>query len=221
MTRGDLLFKATRVIRVAFERAALLVADRRLVYGIPVAFSLTGKVDDSDDLAGRVQSALHVISTVQPRRLQQARRYLKLIWVRRYPRFRAAYSHPLGACILDTSFLRDRTFLIEQIAASIIHETTHARVERRGISYDWVTKARVERLCRQAELDFGNKLKDGAVVVARASEHLALDNATLTGSPEADFRSSQEAAITLLNELEIPSSLRRFYLWVVRRWRAP
>src|SRR6185295_8779665 len=62
------------------------------------------------------------------------------------------------------------------VASSIIHEGIHARVERMGVRREGRDRAREERLCRRAELEFGMALPPelGAPVIERAIESLAL-----------------------------------------------
>jgi hypothetical protein len=57
-----------------------------------------------------------------------------------------------------------------------VHEGMHARVDRMGVSRYNRDRAREERLCRRAELEFGQSLPAdlGAPVIQRALDSLAL-----------------------------------------------
>jgi hypothetical protein len=198
------------------ERLVIAMADRRHLHGIRLAVT-TSVGTDSDNLFGRIDQALAVIENAQPRRLVQAKRYFRIIWIRRFALHRAAYAHRLRACILDTAFVADCSFQPEQIAASIVHETIHARLEQCGFPYTWQNKARIERICRRAELDFGLHLRDGEAVIARAVDHLALDDSTLTGTLEAQRHAEVNARVAELSDIEMPRVVRRFLLWVLRR----
>ena len=74
---------------------------------------------------------------------------------------------------------------LEEIAASIVHEATHARVASwcGGTVQD--DRHREERLCRRSELEFGRALPNGAVVVARALNSLAMENHDV--APDIDW----------------------------------
>jgi hypothetical protein len=198
------------------ERTVIAMGERRELYGIVVAVQ-PSKTTDADDLFARIDAALQILERTQPRRLRQAQRYFSVIWIRRYSRCRAAYAHRLKACILDSDFLADRAVFPQQIAASLVHETAHARLEQLGIPYDWNNRARIERICRIAELDFGYNLEDGEAVITRALQHLALDDAALTSTPEAQRKQIREAAETDLNDVLMPTPFRKLFLWLLRR----
>jgi hypothetical protein len=51
----------------------------------------------------------------------------------------------------------------EQIASAIIHETTHARIERHGISYKEELRSRIEAVCVRRELAFAARLPDSGL----------------------------------------------------------
>jgi len=77
------------------------------------------------------------------------------------------------------------------VASSILHEGVHARVEAFGVPRSGRDSAREERLCRRAELAFGEALPAalGAPVIERARDSLGLADAEV--APVIDW---QEAA---------------------------
>ena len=58
------------------------------------------------------------------------------------------------------------------IAATIVHEATHARLTSCGIAYEEAQRLRVERVCVGQELVFGAKLPDRKPVRERAERTL-------------------------------------------------
>ena len=60
-----------------------------------------------------------------------------------------------------------------QVAATILHEAMHARLDNAGVKYDPGSAAKHERFCRRAEVEFGMVAPDGAPVVDRALASLA------------------------------------------------
>lgn len=74
------------------------------------------------------------------------------------------------------------------MASSIIHEGMHARVDRMGVRAQGRDRAREERLCRRAELAFGESLPEalGEPVVARALASLELADQEV--APDIDWR---------------------------------
>ena len=127
------------------------------------------------DVLRRLDEALALIERYQPWRLRHLRRDLRQFLIVRYP-CRGAYFPDERTCMTELTFLARRDITAAPVASSIIHEGIHARVDRMGVRRADRDRAREERLCRRAELEFGLALPDelGAPVVARARESLAL-----------------------------------------------
>jgi hypothetical protein len=160
----------------------------------------------------RLDAALTVIAQHQPWRLAHLRRDLAQIAVHSFP-CRGAYLPAQRTMLTELSFLaRGAEFTPAQVASSIVHEGVHARVHRMGerIGFDWAGRdmAREERLCRRAELAFGQSLplEVGAPVIARAIESLRLGDAEV--APVVDWSAAHAAK-------------RRADEEAVRVWRGP
>jgi len=127
------------------------------------------------DVLARLDEALALIERYQPWRLRHLRRDLNEIRVVRFP-CRGAWIGDEGACVTELTFLARRDISAAPVASSIIHEGMHARVDCMGVSRQGRDRAREERLCRRAELEFGRALPAdlGAPVVQRALESLQL-----------------------------------------------
>lgn len=123
----------------------------------------------------RLDEALALIQQYQPWRLRHLQRDIDAIHVVRFP-CRGAWVAEQGACITELTFLARRDITAAPVASSIIHEGMHARVDRMGVSRYARDRAREERLCRRAELEFGRALPPelGTPVIQRALESLAL-----------------------------------------------
>lgn len=143
--------------------------------GIPVAVENTRPDIETSDALARLDEALALIERYQPWRLRHLRRDLNEIRVVRFP-CRGAWLPDEGACVTELTFLARRDISAAPVASSIIHEGMHARVDRMGVSRYGRDRAREERLCRRAELEFGQSLPPelGAPVVQRALDSLAL-----------------------------------------------
>jgi hypothetical protein len=128
----------------------------------------------------RLDAALGLIEHHQPWRLAHIRRDLRAIVVAPFP-CRGAYFPGQRTVLTELSFLaRSVEFTPAQVAASVVHEGVHARVHRMGQHLGFHSIARdaprEERLCRRAELAFGQALPPqmGAPVIARAMQSLEL-----------------------------------------------
>ena len=129
----------------------------------------------------RLDEALALLEQYEPRRTRHLMRDLEQILISRYP-CRGAYFPDSRTCLTELTFLARRDISPAVVASSILHEGTHARVaefRRRigGRSRD-EDRAREERLCRRAEIAFGQVLPAalGAPVVERAQASLEMDD---------------------------------------------
>ena len=150
------------------------------------------------DVVQRLDESLALIERYQPWRLAHLRRDLDHFRVVRWP-CRGAYFPEHGACMVELTFLARRDIGPETVASTIVHEGMHARIDRfrartaadsgQRIADD---RAREERICRRAELEFGESLPPeiGAPVVQRALESLQLEDSDV--APDIDWRIAQQ-----------------------------
>ena len=139
------------------------------------------------DVLARLDESLALIETHQPWRMAHLRRDLKQIRVMRYP-CRGAYFPEHRACMVELTFLNRRDIGPATVASTIVHEGLHARAHRMcqpGMARDL---AHEERICRRAELEFGQSLPPdiGAPVIERAEQSLALADEDV--APEIDWQ---------------------------------
>ena len=130
------------------DRLALRWSKGRIIDGLWVGRFRS----DEEPALLRVEEALSLIK--QRDQIQYARivRNLKRVWVNLLPDARACFDRSLQACVLDERFVLDTAH--EEIASAIIHEATHARLERYGITYEESIRPRVEAICLRRELSF-------------------------------------------------------------------
>jgi hypothetical protein len=192
--------------RPRFLDALLLrLSERRLVDGFPVA--TTEDDAKAEQSFARVEEALRLIRDYAPRRYARIRRDLACVWVRVLPGPWASYNRGLRACQLDSRFVLDQAVLSSQVAASIVHEATHARLTACGIGYEEAIRTRVEALCLHAEDEFAKQLPDGSAIQRVAERTLQRGSAPWTDEAvrQSHLRGSREA----LEFLRFPSWLGR------------
>jgi hypothetical protein len=156
------------------------------IKGVPVAVLNERPDIKTADAIGRLEQALGLIERVAPERFRWLTEDLAEIWVRRFPCRAAFYPEP-SACLVELTFLVNPRHTAAEVASSIVHEGVHARVAhgRLGRPTD---KAQEERLCREAELEFGLAIAGepgAAVVVERARQSLLLADQEV--APEIDW----------------------------------
>jgi hypothetical protein len=190
----------------------------RLLHEIDLAMSIHRQVDGiwigslygSPEQLTRVEGALSLIKQHSP--LDHARivRQLDRIWVRLTNYGVGEYRDNLKACILDERYIVDSTVAVERIASTIVHEATHARIERHGIEYNEKVRTRIEAVCFRRELAFAARLPNNAELQQSIKRCLEWCDANPDEFSDAQFRARAEAAgIEELRYLEAPD-------WLVR-----
>ncbi|HEY2067604.1 MAG TPA: hypothetical protein VGG84_16740, partial [Gemmatimonadaceae bacterium] len=166
------------------------VAEEHLVRGFRVLVENTRPDIETPRVLARLDEALALIERWQPWRLAHLRRDVKQFLVVRYP-CRGAYFPQTRTCMTELTFLARTDITAAPVAASILHEGMHARTYAMGLRYQSRDTAREERICRRAELDFGEALPPslGAPVIQRARESLELSDQEV--APEIDWAEAQ------------------------------
>jgi hypothetical protein len=150
MSRRD--FPATRPSLV--ERIDLWFSKGRVVDGIWVGSFQS----DAKPAIQRIEDALRLIERCAPLHYRRVKNNLARIWVNLLPHGAGCYLHSLNACLLDERIVASETTTVEWIASAIVHEATHARLEKLGIRYHEAVRQRIERICARRELDFARHL---------------------------------------------------------------
>jgi hypothetical protein len=156
----------------------------------------------TDAVLTRLEEALLLIEGAQPWRLAHMRRDVRQIVVMRYA-CRGAWMPAQGSVMTELTFLARTDIGAETVASSILHEGVHARVDRMGVGAAARDRAREERICRRAELAFGEALPPdvGAPVIERALASLALDDGEVAPviDPAEALRRQQEVDAAALD----------------------
>ena len=196
-----------------WRKFGYFLGPRREIRGLELRVLLP----DKDELATaltKVQEALDLISTYDPRRSRRLHRDLRRIWVGATPH-RGEYDSELDMCVLQFQYVVSPETSPARLALTIVHEAMHARLARSGIGYSEALRARVERMCIAAEIDFADRLPGGAPLAQAARQRLAFDAAYFTDS------ATQARSHELLKGLGWPgrigSGIMRFLLWLDRR----
>jgi hypothetical protein len=146
--------------------------ERFVVHGLPVRVFNTRPDIRTADAIERLTAALDLVARYAPARYRRLRQDLSGFLIQRFA-CRGAFFPDTRECLVELTFTVNPRHGLPEIAASIVHEATHARVAAmcRGPQAE---RPREERLCRRAELELGLATPDGEVVVRRARQSLSL-----------------------------------------------
>jgi hypothetical protein len=149
------------------RKLTALHTSRHVVHGLPVVVVNTRPDIATDQVLARLDRVLTLISTATPHYYRHLERDVATIRVQRYA-CRGAYFPSERACLVELTFAVNPAFSDAQVAASLVHEAMHARLDCLGLAFPPDERAREERFCRRAEIEFGLAVPDGAAVVERA-----------------------------------------------------
>jgi hypothetical protein len=172
----------------------LPLRETHLVRGLRVVVENSRPDIATPDVLARLDEALGLIERHRPWSIRHLRRDVAAILVVRYP-CRGAYIPAQRTCITELTFLARRDISAAVVASSIVHEGVHARADRLRVRLGGVwqeaNRAREERLCRRAELEFGQALPAelGAPVIERAMASIALEDQEV--APQVDWALAQ------------------------------
>jgi hypothetical protein len=137
------------------------------VLGIPLVVHNTRPDIDTNAVIARLERSLSLIERYVPHHFRHLERDFAYIVVQRFA-CRGAYFHQQRACLAELTFTVNPDFSDAEVAATILHEAMHARLHALGFPLEMEDRARQERFCRRAEIEFGTLVPGGERVVARA-----------------------------------------------------
>lgn len=166
-----------------------LATSRHTVRGFSVTVVNTRPDIATPEVIRRLGNALALIEQHTPHYARHLRRDFAGFLVQRYA-CRGAYFPDTRLCMVELTFCVNASITEAQIAATILHEGMHARLHALGFPLEMEDRARQERFCRKAEIEFGRLVPDGAAILDRAFQALALEDQDV--APVIDERLAAE-----------------------------
>ena len=159
----------------------------------------------------KIDQALNLISKFDSRSYFRIQRDVKKIWVSATPPYYAEWIDEFQMCILDREYICRPDVSPAEIASTIIHEATHARLGRAKINYKEETPNRVERICFKSEMAFAKRLPDGEQLIKNVELRLKIPETYWTSS---EFQQRNLDAFAALGKKFWPARV----LYPVVRW---
>ncbi len=161
------------LLRAMLGKPARSAPSHHEVRGIPVVVINTRPDVDTSEVLARLDRTLALIERYVPHHFRHLKRDFAYIVVQRFA-CRGAYFHEQRACLVELTFTVNPDFSDAEVAATILHEAMHARLHQLGFPLQMEDRARQERFCRRAEIEFGLLVPGGQRVVERAQTTVAL-----------------------------------------------
>lgn len=155
------------ILRLLSGKRAPNSISRHSVRGIPAVVDNTRPDIDTADVLARLDRTLALIVRYAPHHFRHLKRDFAYFVVQRFA-CRGAYFHEQRACLVELTFTVNPDFSDAEVAATILHEAMHARLHQLGFPLEMEDRARQERFCRRAEIEFGLLVPNGERVVERA-----------------------------------------------------
>lgn len=183
-----------RLKRFLIETGVQVQVARFDVLGIPVFVENTRPDIATEDVIARLERSLSLIKEYVPHHYRHMQRDFAYIVSKRFA-CRGAYFHNERACLVELTFTVNPDFSDAEVAATILHEAMHARLDRLGFPLEMEDRARQERFCRRAEIEFGMLVPGGEKVVARAQDTIELADEEVAPVIDPDLAEQRIAAV--------------------------
>jgi hypothetical protein len=185
-------------------------SERRTLAGIPAGIFLAS-AEEREAAFPKLAAALDILARHDPRRFERLRADVDGILVFGLPGAWGTWILGERLVVLDQRYVTAPETSAEAVASTLVHEGTHAWLDRLGFGYEEAHRARVEAICHRAQLAFARRLPDPGGLVELAQRQLARDPADWS---DAAFERNYEEG---LRELGVPGWLVRLFRWRIRR----
>jgi hypothetical protein len=138
--------------------------------GLEIRALLPGQLE-YEAVTGKLYPALRLFADNLPLRFRYLQRDLPRIHVGLTPAAASCVS-AAGVCLIGHHYLTDPKTSPADVAMTLVHEGTHARLSRLGIGYGPAIRARVERICTRSEILLARRLDGAAPLMERAERRL-------------------------------------------------
>ncbi|HEX6628892.1 MAG TPA: hypothetical protein VF105_13140 [Gemmatimonadaceae bacterium] len=183
-----------RLKRFLIDTGVQVQVARFDVLGIPVFVENTRPDIATEDVIARLERSLALIKEYVPHHFRHMQRDFAYIVSKRFA-CRGAYFHNERACLVELTFTVNPDFSDAEVAATILHEAMHARLDRLGFPLEMEDRARQERFCRRAEIEFGMLVPGGQNVVERAQQTIELADEEVAPVIDPDLAEQRIAAV--------------------------
>jgi hypothetical protein len=195
-------------VRRWVERRALAwLTHRCVVHGFQTVIVNTRPDVDAQDAIARLDGALALLEQYVPHHYRRLQRDLSGFLIERRA-YRGAYLPASRTCMVELTFVVNRSFSLAQVGATILHEAMHARLHARRIAVGASQSHRQERFCRRAEIEFGSLVPGGEPVVQRAIESLALSDKEIAPAIDPALAARRVAEVDLATS-SLPPWMKR------------
>lgn len=200
--------RARRVVlrlRRAQGQSMLRGSAQRETDGVLLAVGVAS--EDQGEFFTKCAQALALIKAHDPRRYSRLRRDLRVV-------FMSAgggpyYDPGIDGCVIDARSVRAASVM--SLAATLVHEATHARLSRMGVGEQPACVERREAICVGAEVDFLTRIPGADDLIARVE--------AATRRPWYTEEARQERIWRFVDGYGLPRWVGKLIILFGRRWK--
>jgi hypothetical protein len=184
-------------------------AERREILGVPVI--VPGGTRGDDEAFAKITSALDLLRDHGSRTLDDIRRHTNGVFVWVTAGARGEWHRETGLVVLEEAYVCHGGTSARDVASTLVHESTHARLDAKGFEYSPEQRQRIERVCFRRQLAFARRLSEPGDLVGQAQQQLQRSPDYFTGE------AWRQRAVVKLIELGVPRWLAQAIGWIARR----
>lgn len=158
-----------RFLRWLFRRAK-----GHAILGITVAID-HGTTEGRAICLREIEAALRLIHDCDPRRFRRIKKDIDGIFVYKATGALGCFHASIRLVTLRFDYIVSPSNSTAEIASTLVHEGTHARLDALGFDYTPERRARIEAICTRSEIAFARRLPDPEGLFEEAERRLALD----------------------------------------------
>jgi len=183
-------------------------SERRHILGVPVG--VPADLRDGDAVFAKVTSAFELLRAHGGRSLDDMRRHTNGVFVWTTAGVRGEWHRRARLVVLEETHVCHEGTLPREIASTLVHESTHARLDARGFTYSGERRARIENVCFRRQLAFARRLAEPGDLFDQAERQLR--------RPPSDFtkNASRQRSLAKLISLGAPRWLAHAVEWISR-----
>ena len=149
-------------------------AERLVLEGVSVGV-LWPTEDESSVIVRKLEAALRLIARYDRRRFDRLRQDINGILVFGTVGALAQWVQTERLIVIRQTYVANPKSSIAELAATLVHEGTHAWLSRLGFGYEPTRRTRIEAVCFRSEMAFARHLPDPGGIVQQAERQLARD----------------------------------------------
>lgn len=145
-------------------------SERRQILGVPVG--VPADLRGGDAVFAKIAGAFELLQADGGHSLDNLRRHTNGVFVWTTAGARGEWHPRARLVVLEETQVCDEGTFPRDIASTLVHESTHARLDAKGFAYSGERRARIENVCFRRQLAFARRLPEPGDLIDQAERQL-------------------------------------------------